>query len=143
MRSLRDSGDLVRVNLGTLPMYVATSAELVHEVTVRQARSFEKGRFFDRLRPLAGNGLANSDGEVHRRHRRLIQPMFHPQRIAQYTGAMSDNARALADSWTPGQTVELEAVMAQYSIETLATTLFSTDLGGPRWWRSARTCRSS
>ncbi|WP_246574232.1 cytochrome P450 [Streptomyces genisteinicus] len=131
LRSLRDSGDLVRVNLGTLPMYVATSADLVHEVTVRQARSFEKGRFFDRLRPLAGNGLANSDGEVHRRHRRLIQPMFHPQRIAQYTEAMSANARSLADSWTPGQTVELEAAMAQYAIETLATTLFSTDLGRP------------
>ncbi|WP_187283095.1 hypothetical protein [Streptomyces sp. t39] len=55
LTSLRGSGDLVRVNLGTLPMYVATSADLVHEVTVRQARSFEKGRFFDRLRPLAGS----------------------------------------------------------------------------------------
>ncbi|MFJ3928759.1 MULTISPECIES: cytochrome P450 [unclassified Streptomyces] len=131
LSSLRDKGDLVRVDLGTMPMYVATSAELIHEVTVRQARSFEKGRFFDRLRPLAGNGLANSDGEVHRRHRRLIQPMFHPQRIAAYAEAMSTNARALADSWSPGQEVELEQAMAQYAIETLATTLFSTDMGLP------------
>ncbi|MFG3496508.1 cytochrome P450 [Streptomyces sp. NPDC047928] len=131
LKSLRDSGDLVQVDLGTMPVYIATSAELVHEVTVRQARSFEKGRLFDRLRPLAGNGLATANGEVHRRHRRLIQPMFHPQRISMYAAVMSDNARALADSWTPGQEIEMEQAMAQYAIETLASTMFSTDIGLP------------
>jgi cytochrome P450 len=131
LKSLRDSGDLVRVDLGTMPMYVVTSAELVHEVTVKQARSFEKGRLFDRLRPLAGNGLATANGEVHRRHRRLIQPMFHPQRISMYAATMSGNARALADSWTPGQHIEMEQAMAEYAIETLASTMFSTDIGLP------------
>jgi cytochrome P450 len=131
LKSLRDSGDLVRVDLGTMPMYVVTSAELVHEVTVKQARSFEKGRLFDRLRPLAGNGLATANGEVHRRHRRLIQPMFHPQRISVYAATMSGNARALADSWTPGQHIEMEQAMAEYAIETLASTMFSTDIGLP------------
>ncbi|MFP1627096.1 cytochrome P450 [Streptomyces sp. 5K101] len=131
LTSLRESGELVRVNLGTMPMYVATSAELIHEVTVRQARNFEKGRFFDRLRPLAGNGLATAGGEVHRRHRRLIQPMFHPQRITLYAQAMSASATALADSWTAGQEIEMEQAMAQYAVETLATTLFSTDIGQP------------
>ncbi|WP_267245492.1 cytochrome P450 [Streptomyces sp. PR69] len=131
LKSLHAYGDLVRVNLGTMPVYVATSAELVNEVTVRQARSFEKGRLFDRLRPLAGNGLATANGEIHRRHRRLIQPMFHPQRISAYAGVMSANARALADSWTPGQHIEMEAAMAGYAVETLASTMFSTDIGLP------------
>ncbi|MFI2367078.1 cytochrome P450 [Streptomyces sp. NPDC018833] len=68
---------------------------------------------------------------MHRRHRRVIQPMFHPQRITMYAQAMSTNATALADSWTPGQEIEVEQAMAQYAIETLATTLFSTDIGEP------------
>ncbi|MFD9356979.1 cytochrome P450 [Streptomyces sp. NPDC060031] len=131
LTSLRQHGDLVRVDLGTMPMYVATSASLVHEVTVVKARDFEKGRFFDRLRPLAGNGLANSDGEMHRKHRRLIQPMFSKERIAGYSATMSRNALALADSWTPGQEVDLEETMAEYAIETLASTLFSADIGLP------------
>ncbi|WP_226962809.1 MULTISPECIES: cytochrome P450 [unclassified Streptomyces] len=131
LKSLRSDGDVVRVDLGTMPVYIVTSAELVHEVTVRQARSFEKGRLFDRLRPLAGNGLATAGGEEHRRHRRLIQPMFHPQRIHTYAAVMSDNARALADSWTPGQEIEMEQAMAGYAVETLAKTLFSTDIGLP------------
>ncbi|CAL9280552.1 Pentalenene oxygenase [Streptomyces sp. SudanB25_2051] len=131
LKSLREAGDIVQVRLGTMPVYVVTSAELINEVTVRQARSFEKGRLFDRLRPLAGNGLATANGEVHRMHRRLIQPMFHPQRIEMYARVMSDNARELADSWQPGQEIELERAMAGYAVETLAKTLFSTDIGLP------------
>ncbi|MFF3399926.1 cytochrome P450 [Streptomyces sp. NPDC002659] len=131
MKSLREHGEMVRVDLGTMPMYVVTSAALVHEVTVTKARSFEKGRFFDRLRPLAGNGLANANGEVHRKHRRLIQPMFSKERIAGYSETMSRNATALADSWTPGQEIEMEQAMAAYAIETLAATMFSTDIGLP------------
>ncbi|WP_228984230.1 cytochrome P450 [Streptomyces sp. DH12] len=129
--SLRTHGDLVRVDLGLMPIYVATSHDLVHEITVTQARSFEKGRFFDRLRPLAGNGLANADGETHRRHRRMVQPMFSADRIADYSTMMSRHAQAMADSWTPGQVVDIEQAMADYSIETLAATLFSTDIGLP------------
>ncbi|MFF8833155.1 cytochrome P450 [Streptomyces sp. NPDC015131] len=131
LSSLRRHGDLIRVDLGTMPMYVVTTPDLVHEVTVRQAGSFEKGRFFDRLRPLAGNGLANSDGELHKKHRRMIQPMFSRERITGYSEIMSTNAQALADSWQDGDVVDLEPAMAGYAVETLARTLFSTDIGLP------------
>ncbi|MER6994956.1 cytochrome P450 [Streptomyces sp. NPDC000410] len=129
--SLRASGELVRVDLGTMPMYVATSARVVNEVTVKQARNMEKGRLFDRVRPLVGNGLANSGGETHRKHRRLMQPMFHQQRIAGYASIMSERALALTESWTPGQEIAVEQVMSEYTIETLAETMFSADLGRP------------
>ncbi|MFE7611799.1 cytochrome P450 [Streptomyces celluloflavus] len=131
LRSLRQTGDLVRVDLGTLPVYFATSAELVHAVTVTHARSFEKGRLYDRVRPLVGNGLANATGPVHRRNRRLVQPVFHHERIAGYARTMSDRARALTGSWTSGQRIDVEQVMGEYAIETLAETMFSADIGRP------------
>ncbi|WVS76357.1 cytochrome P450 [Streptomyces sp. SS162] len=131
LESLRRTGELVRVDLGTLPTYVATTPELVHEVTVRQARSFEKGRLFDRVRPLVGTGLATATGDVHRRHRRLIQPIFHPERIAGYAELMCARAAALSDSWTAGQRIAVEDAMAEYAIETLAATMFSADIGRP------------
>lgn len=129
--SLRPQGELVRVDVGTMPMYVATTARLVHEITTTHARSFEKGRFFQRLKPLAGEGISTSDGELHRKHRRLMAPMFARDRIVGYSRTMSGNALALADSWQPGDEVEMEQAMAAYAIETLASTLFSTDIGLP------------
>ncbi|MGW0733577.1 cytochrome P450 [Streptomyces sp. NPDC002851] len=131
LKGLRNTGELVRVDLGTLPMYVATTAELVHEITVKKARSFEKGRLYDRVRPLVGEGLATASGEIHRRHRRLMQPMFHKERISGYADVMSSRAMALAESWVDGQELALEQVMGQYTIETLAETMFSTDIGRP------------
>ncbi|MFH8410272.1 cytochrome P450 [Streptomyces sp. NPDC018019] len=131
LRSLRASGDLVRVDIGTMPIYVASGAPAITDVMVKHGRSLEKGRLFDRVRPLVGNGLATAGGEVHRRHRRLIQPMFHAGQIARYAEVMSDRARALANSWTPGQRIAVEQVMGEYAIETLAATLFSTDIGRP------------
>ncbi|MGW1976761.1 cytochrome P450 [Streptomyces sp. NPDC001889] len=131
LTSLRRTGPLVRVGLGTLPVYVATSAELIHQVTVAQSRSFEKGRLYDRVRPLFGNGLANANGEHHRSHRRLIQPIFHRTRIAGYTEVMSRHATALAASWSDGQRVAVEEAMSDYTIATLSETMFSGDFGRP------------
>jgi cytochrome P450 len=129
--SLHTTGDLVRVDLGPMPVYFVTSAELAHEVMVTKARSFHKGRFFDRLRQLVGDGLATSDGDLHRAHRRLMQPMFHKQRIAGYAEDMSNRALELAESWTEGETVEVDAVMGEFVVNTIAAALFATDIGAP------------
>ncbi|MGW7276128.1 cytochrome P450 [Streptomyces sp. NPDC054864] len=129
LTSLRNNGELVRVGFGTMPVYVATSARMVHEVTVRQARHFEKGRLFDRVRPLVGNGLANSNGDLHRMHRRLMQPLFRPEHLTVYASIMSRRAEALAESWAPGQVIAVEEAISAYTIETLAETMFATDLG--------------
>ncbi|MGW4029576.1 cytochrome P450 [Streptomyces sp. NPDC004838] len=126
LKSLPAYGDLVRLDLGTLPVYVVTSAELAYQVLATKSRSFEKGRFFDRVRPFAGNGLANSDGEFHRKHRRLIQPMFSKDRIAQYSEIMGRKATAMVESWKPGDVVEVQKEVTTYGVETLAETLFST-----------------
>jgi cytochrome P450 len=131
LKSLRNTGELVRVDVGTLPVYFVTTAELTHELLVTKARSFDKGRLYDRTRSLVGNGLATSAGEDHRRHRRLMQPMFHQARVAGYAEIMAERARALADSWEPGQTVAVDKALFEFSVATLAETLFSTDIGRP------------
>ncbi|GLF93340.1 cytochrome P450 [Streptomyces yaizuensis] len=131
LRSLRQTGELVQVRVGTLPVCFATSAALIHEITVERARSFEKGRLYDRVRPLVGNGLANASGELHRTHRRLIQPVFHHTRIAGYAQIMSRRAVELADSWAHGERLAVDKVMGEYAVETLAETMFSTDIGRP------------
>jgi cytochrome P450 len=131
IKTLHTTGDLVRVDLGPMPMYFVTNAKLAYEVMVTKARSFHKGRFFDRLRALAGDGLATSDGETHRTHRRLMQPMFHKQRIAAYAEAMSSRAVEMIETWKDGETLQIESVMSDYVVNTLADAMFSTDIGAP------------
>ncbi|MDX3073625.1 cytochrome P450 [Streptomyces sp. NPDC088354] len=131
VKSLRDTGDLVRVDVGTMSVYFVNSPALVNELLVTKGRSFEKGRFFDRLKILVGDGLVTAGGETHRRHRKLMQPMFHRSRIAGYAEIMNAQALALAESWRPGETVAVEREMAALVVNTLSGTMFSTDIGKP------------
>ncbi len=59
---LHAHGDVVRVYIGTLPMYFVTTPELTHRVLVIDSVSFGKGAVFDKFRPFVGNGLVNSGG---------------------------------------------------------------------------------
>jgi cytochrome P450 len=110
-------------------VYFATTADLVHEITVTQASCFHKGRFFDRLRSLVGEGLATSDGVTHRRNRRLMQPLFHKNHIESYAALMSRMAQDMANSWIPNQTIHMERRMVEFAVNVVATAMFSDDLG--------------
>lgn len=131
VKSLRQTGELVRVDFGTLPIVFVNTLELAYQVMVTQARAVEKGRLFDRVKDLFGEGLATANAEVHRRHRRLMQPAFHHRRLADYAEVMSRHALALAESWEPGQQVAMEQVMGEFAINTLAATMFASDIGRP------------
>ncbi|WP_260615835.1 cytochrome P450 [Streptomyces sp. WAC05292] len=82
LESLRDHGEVVRLDIGTWPVHLLTSPELVHEVLVARAERFGRGRIFDRLKPVFGNGIVTTDGAFHRNQRRMIQPAFHRNHIA-------------------------------------------------------------
>src|SRR5262244_1828808 len=69
-------GDIGRYRLGPVTVTVVSSAELAHAVLVDQADAFIKSvalRTF--MRPLFGEGLITSEGELHRRQRKLIGPV--------------------------------------------------------------------
>lgn len=131
LESLRSFGDVVRVHVGSWPIYVLTNAELVHTVLVADSHSFGRGRVFERLRPLFGNGIVTSDGTFHRKQRRLMQPAFHHDRIAAYAQVMCDRAHAMSASWRTGQTIAVNREMRQLALSAVAGMMFSGDLGRP------------
>ncbi|MGW4215154.1 cytochrome P450 [Lentzea sp. NPDC004789] len=68
---------------------------------------FEVERAFQVLVPVDGpTSLIVSDGEDHKRRRRLVQPALVHRQIAGYEPVMRANAEAALDSWRPGQVVD-------------------------------------
>ena len=51
---------------------------------------------------MIGDSLLTTEGEEHRRQRRLIQPLFHHERIAGYADDMVELAERAADRWPTG-----------------------------------------
>ncbi|WP_197370969.1 cytochrome P450, partial [Streptomyces clavuligerus] len=128
--SLRTRGDLVAIRLGPMTMYVVNSPELIRELLVEKAASFDKGRQFDKLRPWWGNGLAtNSDHASHRRQRRLMQPAFHKGQITRYVPDMRNVAEERIGAWAGGRTVALDEELYTLTLDMTLRNLFSTGLG--------------
>ncbi|MEU8302905.1 cytochrome P450 [Actinomadura sp. NPDC048955] len=127
MESLRPYGDVVRVSIGRLPVYVVTSSSLVHHLLVAEAGNVEKGMLFDKVRPLIGNGVFTSNGAFHMRQRRLLQPAFHRDRIAGYTRIMSEETARRAGEWRPRQVLDVQREIFDLTLKIIAATLFATD----------------
>ncbi len=128
--SLPRHGDVVRLSLGPLPVVLVTSPELAWQLLATDADRFDKGIVFDKMRPLFGDGLATSNGELNRRQRRMMLPAFGRARLAGYAeNTMTRLAAELADSWRDGQVVQLDQRMQDVVLTIAGETLFSTALG--------------
>ncbi|WP_243719244.1 cytochrome P450 [Actinomadura sp. 7K534] len=79
---------------------------------------------FDLLVPVNGEtALIVSDGDDHRRRRRLVQPAFHHRRVGAYVERMAANTDAALRTWRPGRTLdayaELRSVIRRSTVEVL------------------------
>jgi cytochrome P450 len=125
----RDYGDIVHVPVGrTQPAYVISHPDFVREVLVTQQKNFMKGRSFDRLKRLLGNGLLTSEGEFHLRQRRLAQPAFHRQRIAAYAATMTEHTARMSARWREGESFDVSQEMMRLTLAVAAKTLFDADV---------------
>jgi cytochrome P450 len=125
----RELGDVVRIRFGPFPVYVLNSPGAIRQALVGQARKLEKGISFGRAKALIGNGLVMSDGDHHRRQRRLMQPAFHRAEIARYLDTMRDVAVPRIDAWADGGTLAFDREMRSLTLTVLTRTLLSSDMG--------------
>ena len=109
-------------------LYVLTHPDVVRHVFVTHGRSTMKGRGLQQTKPLLGEGLLTSEGELHKRQRRLVQPAFHHERIAMYGRQMTAAAVDHERRWSDGQQVDLSEEMAALTLDIVGRTLFGADL---------------
>jgi cytochrome P450/ubiquinone/menaquinone biosynthesis C-methylase UbiE len=121
-------GELAPFSLGRTKLHLVNSPELIQQILAGDQTGFVKGRSMQVAKLILGNGLLTSEGELHSRQRRLIQPLFQRARIDGYATAMVETADARQRRWRDGDRVDLQAEMRSVTITVLGRTLFSTDL---------------
>jgi cytochrome P450 len=107
---------------------VMNDPELIREVLIAQPQNFIKERTQRRMKILLGEGLITSDGDIHKRQRRIAAPAFHRQRIQAYASSMVERAAAMRDAWQAGVEVDASAEMMQLTLQIVARTLFNSDV---------------
>jgi len=124
----REYGDFGRERIGSRRLVLVNTPEMAQQVLVERAEHFVKSPALRVLsRPLLGEGLLTSDGEMHRQHRRLVAPAFAHQRIMRYAGLMSRHAAAATVDWTD-RPREMLADMTRLTLGIVGEALFNADL---------------
>ena len=128
LRLAREYGDLCTFRVGRDRVYFVNSPEGVRDVLVNHYDNFLKGRGRKRGWKLIGQGILLSEGDLHRRQRRLALPAFHRQRIAAYAEEMSAAAARCSARWRDGETLDIWPEMLRLTLGVVGRTLFSADV---------------
>ncbi len=111
-------------------IYALTDPSAIVEAFISHGRETMKGRGLQGAKAVLGNGLLTSDGDVHLRHRRLVQPAFHRQRVASYARDMAALTDEHERTWRDGETLNMQADMSTLTLAIVGRTLFGADLSG-------------
>lgn len=111
-------------------VYALTDPATIVEVFIAHGRQTMKGRGLQGVKAVVGNGLLTSDGDVHLRNRRLVQPAFHRDRIAGYAADMVALTEAHEATWKEGRVLDMQRDMSALTLGIVGRTLFGSDLSG-------------
>jgi len=121
-------GDISYFRLGPQEAFFLNHPDHIKDVLVTNHQRYHKGLALQRAKRLLGEGLLTSEGEFHRRQRRLAQPAFHRARIASYAEVMVDYASQTRERWRDGDTLDMSEEMMRLTLGIVGKTLFDADV---------------
>jgi cytochrome P450 len=124
----RQYGDVVHYRMAGERIFLISDPQHIKDVLVTHNRNFTKSRGLERTKRILGNGLLTSEGAVHLRQRRLMQPAFHRDRIAGYGGTMVAYADRTRRGWHDGATLDVAREMNRLTLSVVGKTLFDADV---------------
>jgi cytochrome P450 len=133
MDTAREYGDITFLNLGFNKAFLLNHPNHIKHVLQDNYRNYRKSSFIEKLKPLLGEGLLTSDGELWTRQRQLLQPGFRRERLQGLAHIMTEVIAAMIVRWgeirEPGATIDLAGEMSRVALEVIVKTMFSTDIG--------------
>ena len=128
----REHGDVVQFPIPRPPIYLVNHPDAVRRVLVEQARTYGKSTIqYRALSLVTGEGLLTSDTDVWRRQRRMVQPAFHQETLAQLTDYVERSSSSVLADWEragTGAMVDIDVAMMHATLEVVGHALFGSDL---------------
>jgi cytochrome P450 len=128
LRMYETYGPVFTMRLLYLPVVFALGPEANHYITVSNASNFRwrEGSMGD-LIPLLGDGLLTTDGDYHRRARRIMLPAFHRERLLDSTAIMVEETERALEPWRPGERLNLYTWTRRLALRVAMRALFGFD----------------
>lgn len=125
----REYGNIAHFRLLHYHIYLLGNPDYIQEVLVTQQHRFEKGKLDkDILGKFLGRGLLTSEGEFHKKQRRLAQPAFHARRVEAYADVMVRYTLNMLESWQGQALLDVDHEMMRLTMAIVSKTLFDAEV---------------
>jgi cytochrome P450 len=120
-------GNTVSFYVGGKLFIAFFNANAVQEIYVTKHQSFIKGIVFRKIRMMLGDALLTSENPVHFKHKRMIQPSFHKNKIENYLTIMFDLTQQQAKEWSKKKEIKLYTEIFRLTLKVVSKSLFGVD----------------
>jgi len=112
--------------------YVIHHPDDVKRVLVSNHRNYTKGVGLDRVKILLGKGIMTSEGELWKRQRYMMQPLFHRRVITGFAELIAQANDRWIERWEGlarrGELINLTDEMSELTLEIVLRSVFGRDL---------------
>lgn len=125
-------GDVVRFRFGPLNIFILNHPEHFKHVLRDHWESYPKSSRYSVFKPMIGNGLLTSEGEVWKKKRKAAQPAFHKESLESFAAFMTQYMQDTLDSWQVNAQkdlpVDIHRDMGALTLRVAGMALFGADV---------------
>lgn len=123
----REYGHRVKLRMLHQRAYLLSHPDDILGVLQENAESFVKGRTFQKLKLLLGEGLITSEGELWKKQNRLMRPVFGIKHMMNLVPSIQEIIEQHC-VWPDGHKINVHHEMNTLTLKIIARTLFALDL---------------
>lgn len=123
------AADLVELRVGAERLFVISHPDQVERVLKTNAKGYAKSKFYDRLKPIFGNGMIVAEGAAWKRQRETARPAFGSHVLRGVAEAAVKQAEAFVEEVRSShEPVDVGDAMMRLTLAVALKVLFSTEI---------------
>ena len=125
----RQLGDIYRLDVGPQNVVLLNHPEHARRVLIENVDNYVKeGSFWSSVRSLLGLGLPTIEGETWRKRRRMMNPQFRRQRMAELGAGMVESIESELMTWPTDDAVQATTIVSRVTMSVIVRAFFGTSL---------------
>ena len=124
----KEYGDISHFKFGKHHIYFVNDPDYIKDVLVNYENNFIKSRGLQLAKRILGEGLLTSEGELHRRQRQLIQPVFHSDEVHNYANIMTDYTLDISSQWHDQATIDIHKEFMHLALAIVSKIFFNVSI---------------
>jgi cytochrome P450 family 110 len=130
----RKFGDFWAIGSEKTPLVYVNHPDAVRSLFTAEREIFDTGRGNRGILAflLGQNSLVLLDGPTHQRHRKLLMPPFHGERLKAYGNLILDITEKVTGDWHPGKSIRVRHYTQAITLKVILQAVFGLH-AGPRY----------